>query len=437
MPGRLAIHGGSRTVDEELPAYPQFGDDEKTAVAKLMRTDRISSWSLEGPVDELEAVARRYHSSAYALSFASGTAALHASLWAVGVRPGDRVMTPAYTWLSALTAILHAGATPIFCDVGADSVNLDARIILRTAMRYKPKALVVTHMWGIPADMQAIVSECRRLGVRVIEDCSHAHGASISGQKLGTFGDIGCFSMQNRKPVAAGEGGFAITNEHALLCRMMVLGHVGPRLGQELARMDDALPEKRYLCAFRDCSPAYKYRISLLSAAIGAVQLNDIDQKNDVRSLNYELFENSIDDRRGDLSWVRPAKGTSRGWYAVPAFLRKGARDARMTKFFVEACRAEGVPMRDSYPDWTSMPLFLDGSLRREFWANAGHELHCAPDGRPNEGSLRNQIVLFDMPSAPMPEAISKMGAAVTKVLDYLNSGASIDVPDLKLGLIR
>ncbi len=402
-----------------MPPYPVFGPEEHEAVRAVLEQGTLSTWSREGPVADMEDALAATFGAAYALSFSSGTASIHAALWAVGVRPGTLVLTPSYTWLSAITAIYQAGATPVFCDVAPGSVNLDPREISRRATP-DVSAVMATHMWGMPAPMTDIVAESAALGLPVVEDCSHAHGATIGGRSVGTLGDVGCFSLQNTKPIVAGEGGFLLTDRHDVYCASMVLGHNGPRLRQELLRTDVEVDPDLVarLTPVIDASPSYKYRIPVLSAAIAAQQIPKLEPMNSIRAANYAVLRNSLSARADEhLTWLEPGPADQRGWYAVPALL--DGLDGVDHATFIDACRAEGVSLRDDYPDWSLTPLLSRRDVVDQFWMTAGD--HPVPGGErgrlPNTEALQAHLLLFQVPSVPSVALMEQTASAVDKVL--------------------
>lgn len=158
----------------------------------------------------------------YALAVASGTLALYFALRAVGVRAGDAVVVPAYDWYAATSAALHADAIPRFVDVQPDSATLSPHALSRVNPA-GVRAVIVTHLFGNPADMPAIRRWCDRYGIPLIEDISHALGATCAGTPVGAWGDVACLSLTHTKPVHAGEGGVLFTPREAIYDRLLAL----------------------------------------------------------------------------------------------------------------------------------------------------------------------------------------------------------------------
>src|SRR3954468_5292074 len=183
---------------------PAVGDDEIAAVAEAIR----SGWLTTGPrAAELERRTAEYLETDHVLALASGTAALHLSLVALGVGPGDEVITTPITWPATANVIVHAGATPVFADVRHDTLNIDPAHAAEL-VNEKTKAIVPVDLYGQPADLDELVA----LGVPVVEDAAHAAESRYRGRKVGTIADVTCFSLYATKNIAAGEGGLIATN---------------------------------------------------------------------------------------------------------------------------------------------------------------------------------------------------------------------------------
>src|SRR5579862_1696426 len=215
MNATLALLGGPKAIarcEEMLTAsrWPVYSDEEKAAVLEAMESDNIYAST---PLFEQEFAA--YHGVRYALAHCNGSSAIHAACFAVGVQPGDEVLTSAYTWHLQVGQILALHAIPVFCDIDPRSACIDPDEI-RRKITGRTRAIVVVHPFGALAPMDEIVAIGKAHGIPVIEDCSHAHGARYRGRKVGTLGDIACFSLQASKLMNAIEGGILITNNQKI-----------------------------------------------------------------------------------------------------------------------------------------------------------------------------------------------------------------------------
>jgi perosamine synthetase len=197
--------------------------------------------------------------AAYACSH--GTAALHTALAAVDPEPGDEVITTSITDMGALTPILYQSAIPVFADVDPLTYNLTAETI-EAALSPRTKAIMVTHLFGNPCRMGEIMELAKGRGIPVIEDCAQAFGAEIGGRKVGMWGDIGCFSLQQGKHITTGEGGLVVSNNPDLARRMFLFINKAWGYG-------DKAPDHYFL--------ALNYRMNEITGAVGAAQLEKLE----------------------------------------------------------------------------------------------------------------------------------------------------------------
>ena len=160
----------------------------------------------------------------YGLTFCNGTSSIEAALFALGVSKGDEVIVPSCTFHASIDPIVNIGARPIFADVGYGGVIVTADEV-KTKITSKTKCVIVVHLFGYVVDMDEILKIIKEHDITLIEDVSHAHGAKCKNGMAGSYGDIGCFSLQGGKAIAAGEGGVAVTNNKNLMARMSMYGH--------------------------------------------------------------------------------------------------------------------------------------------------------------------------------------------------------------------
>ncbi|MBU6415269.1 DegT/DnrJ/EryC1/StrS family aminotransferase [Patescibacteria group bacterium] len=247
---------------------PHIGQPEIDEVVASLK----SGWLGTGPkVKQFEEMFRAYKGTEYALALNSCTAALHLSMLAIGVGPGDEVIVPAMTFAATANAVIHAGAVPVFADCKRDTMNIDSQDIERK-ITPRTKAIIPVHFAGRPCDMDAIMAIAKKHNLKVVEDCAHAIEAEYHGQKTGTFGDIGCFSFYVTKNIVTGEGGMAITNNEAYANQIKVLGLHG--LSKDAWRRFGDEGYKHYQVVFA----GYKYNMMDLQAAIGIHQFKKIDE---------------------------------------------------------------------------------------------------------------------------------------------------------------
>ncbi|MBO75240.1 MAG: aminotransferase DegT, partial [Flavobacteriales bacterium] len=185
------------------PSWPQYGSEEEAAVARVINSNQLFAAE---EVAAFESEYARYIGARFACGLGNATQGLHLALASIGVGLGDEVVVPAYSWISSASCTLMQNAVPVFCDLESESLGLDP-VALEVAITDQTKAIVVTHMFGYPAKIREIAEVAKRRRIPLIEDASHAHGASVGDQFLGTFGDVSVFSMHQRKSLSVGDGG--------------------------------------------------------------------------------------------------------------------------------------------------------------------------------------------------------------------------------------
>lgn len=243
----------------EIPlSAPDITEAEIEAVVSVLRTPRLS---LGPKLEEFEHAVAESVGAAHAVGVSSGTAGLHLALIALSIGPGDEVIVPSFTFVAVANVVRYVGATPVFADIDAESLNLNpARV--EAAITPRTRALVAVHTFGRPAEMGALLEIARRHGLRVIEDACEALGAEIGGRRVGIFGDVGVFAFYPNKQITTGEGGMAVTQDAALARRMRALRNHG--------RYGEAWLEHAEL--------GYNYRLSEMQAALGAAQMRRVEE---------------------------------------------------------------------------------------------------------------------------------------------------------------
>jgi len=213
-------------VEDLKRQWLQIGPEIMESVGRVLPTGKYTL----GP--ELKAFEEEFATFAdcqYAVGISSGTAALHMALLACGVGPGDEVITVCNTYVATAFAISYCGATPVFVDVEAMTYNMDVKKI-EAAITPRTKALLPVHLYGQIVDMDALLAVARKHNLKVVEDCSHAHGATQNGRAAGSFGDVGCFSFYPTKVLGAfGDGGLCTTNDPAIYEKLRQLRYMGQR----------------------------------------------------------------------------------------------------------------------------------------------------------------------------------------------------------------
>src|SRR5208283_1488036 len=249
---------------------PSFGEEELASV----KTVFDSGWlGLGAQVFEFEQNLQKFLGAKHVVCTNTGTTALHLALDVLGIGKGDEVIVPSFTFVATIQAITATGATPVFCDIHADDLNMDAGDV-RKKITKKTKVILPVHYRGIPCDMDAIHALAKEHNITVVEDAAHAFGSSYKGKKIGSFGDIACFSFDPIKNITCGEGGAVVFNDDALLEKVQqkrILGidkDTWSRYRNERSWFYDVVTQ------------GYRYHMSNINAAIGLVQLGKFEKMN-------------------------------------------------------------------------------------------------------------------------------------------------------------
>ncbi|HEV3262033.1 MAG TPA: DegT/DnrJ/EryC1/StrS family aminotransferase [Gemmataceae bacterium] len=269
---------------------PSFGREEVAAVEKVLD----SGWVTQGPMTaEFERAFAGRHGVAHALATTSCTAALHMSVLALGIGPGDEVVVPAFTWVTSAHCAEYAGARAVFCDIDPTTFNLDPAA-LDAAVTPRTRAVIAVHLFGLAADLDAVRHTARCHGLAVVEDAACAVGSEYGGQPVGSLGDLGCFSFHPRKVITTGEGGMVTTQQDDLAERIAALRNHGAR------RQRAAVSAQPYHMGSFDFL-GFNLRLSDIQSAIGLCQLAKLEALLQHRRSCARGYA----ERLKSLSWVR------------------------------------------------------------------------------------------------------------------------------------
>lgn len=245
---------------------PYFDDDE----IKVFKECLDSGWVTQGPMTErFEGMFREEHPCQYAVSVSSCTAALHIAMLALGIHSGDEVIVPAFTWITSASCVEYVGADVRFVDVEKETMNIDP-VKIEEAITPRTKAIIAVHLFGCPAKMDEIMEIAGKHNLYVVEDCACAIGTTYKGKKVGSIGDIGCFSFHPRKAITTGEGGMCSTNNKTLYHKMLQFKNHG---ANPVRRGEDA--GKPYYMGIYD-ELGYNLRLSDIQAAVGVAQFGKL-----------------------------------------------------------------------------------------------------------------------------------------------------------------
>ena len=341
----------ARAQIEELDHWQQMTEEEARMAYEMTLRNELSGGT--PVVREFERRWRELTGTKYAITTVNGTSALYSAFFGIGVGPGDEVICPDYTWICSVSPALFLGARPVFCESAPGSFLMDPEDV-RRRITPRTKAIVVVHLWGWVCDMDAIMAISRETGIAVVEDCSHAHGASYKGRPVGSIGHVGAWSLQGSKPVSAGEGGVLATNDPEIFDRACLVGQVN-----RIAGLDLAQDKYRYL---QPLGTGMKFRAHPLAIGIASVQLNKLDALNARRGRYVEEVEAGLAEVPG-LRPIPTSPGSQRGgYYGFPVrYVPEEVGGASLEKM-VEAINRCGVPATASpYVLLHRLPLFAQG----------------------------------------------------------------------------
>jgi dTDP-4-amino-4,6-dideoxygalactose transaminase len=337
MTDKLAIDGGPKAVTNKLAIWPQFDEKAIRAVEEVLRSGKVNYWTGRKGM-EFEKRFAEWQGSRYAISVATGTAALHVSLAALGIGPGDEVIVPSYTFIATSFSVVQAGAIPRFADVNLD----DHCISVESAEKLvneRTRAIMPVHLYGNVADMDRIRDFARRHRLFVIEDNAEAFGGEFRGRKTGTLGDIaGCSFCQNKTFTTGGEGGMVTTDDEDLAWKARSLRDHGydVQARMSLLELEQKLP-------YIHDRVGWNYRMTEMQSAIGLAELERMDSWNmPARRRNARILM----ERLKHLPQIRfmPIDTPERrnGWY-VMAFSLDIENMSCDIQRFATACAAEGA----------------------------------------------------------------------------------------------
>lgn len=297
--------------------------------------------------DRFEKGFAEYLGVAHATSLPSCTSALHLALAGLGIGPGDEVIVPDATWIATSAPVSYVGATPVFADIDNESWCLDA-VAFERAITPRTKAVIVVHLYGNMADMDAIMQVAKRHDIAVIEDAAEAIGSEFRGRKAGAFGDAGTFSFHGSKTLTTGEGGMLVTSRDDLFARVLRLRDHGREPGDRL---------------FVNQEVAYKYKMSALQAAFGLAQLERIEELVARKREIFSWYARHVSGVNGVTLNYEALTTKNTYWMVTAVFHRKsGLRKEDV----IAELRRRNIDSRPFFSPLSSLPAYRDlGSAER------------------------------------------------------------------------
>jgi dTDP-4-amino-4,6-dideoxygalactose transaminase len=335
---RLAIDGGPKTVTNNLKAWPQFDEHAIKAVEEVMRSGKVNYWTGRKGM-EFEKRFAEWQGSKYAISVATGTAALHVALTALGIGPGDEVIVPSYTFIATSFSVVQAGAIPRFADVNIGDHCISVKSAEKLVNK-RTKAIIPVHLYGNVCDLDKIMDFAREHNLYVIEDNAEAFGGAYKGKKTGTIGHVAaCSFCQNKTFTTGGEGGMVTTDDEQLAWIARSFRDHGYDVKERLnlMEMEQKLP-------YIHNRIGWNYRMTEMQSAIGLAELDRIDSWNmPARRRNARILIETLKDLPQVKYLPIDTPERQNGWYVCAFSLDIENMNCDIMQF-VRAAGAEGAP---------------------------------------------------------------------------------------------
>jgi dTDP-4-amino-4,6-dideoxygalactose transaminase len=336
--GKLAIDGGPKAVTNKLVGWPKFDENAIQAVEAVLRSGKVNYWT--GPKGmEFEKRFAQWQGSKYAVSVATGTAALHVALAALGIGPGDEVIVPSYTFIATAFSVVQAGAVPRFADVNRDDHCISVESAEKLVTK-RTKAIIPVNLYGNVCDYDPLMAMAKRHNLYVIEDNAEAFGGEYKGRKTGSIGDMAaCSFCQNKTFTTGGEGGMVTTDDENLAWEARSFRDHGYDVKERLNLL--ALEQKLPYIHNR---VGWNYRMTEMQSAIGLAELERIDNWNmPARRHNAHILMDALAPLKQVLYMPIDTPERRNGWF-VCAFTLDIENMKCDIQQFVKAAGAEGCP---------------------------------------------------------------------------------------------
>jgi dTDP-4-amino-4,6-dideoxygalactose transaminase len=360
----LALFGGPPAKTKPFPDWPVHDERERAALLEVL--DSGVWWRTPGTrVAAFEQAFAELHEARHGIAITNGTHALEVAVAALGIGPGDEVLVPDSTFVATAGAVLSVGALPVLVDVKAGSGCLDPELAA-SAIGPGTVAMIVVHMGGHPADLDALAGLAESRGIALIEDCAHAHASRWRDRPVGTHGALGTFSFQMSKLLTCGEGGIVITDDDDLARRLRSVHDCGRREGEWF---------------YAHFEYGSNFRMSEWQGAVLSAQLERLDEQTRLRHANGIV----LDELLGAIEGVTPQpldpRCTRNSHYAHISHIDPEAFAGVGRDRLVEALAAEGIPNQAAYPPLHELDLFTSGAYRRRLAPPAAEARHAFLEG--------------------------------------------------------
>lgn len=325
-----------------------FGPEEQKAVGEVLQ----SKWLTLGSItQEFEEAFAAYLGAKYAIAVTNATAALHLACVVAGLGPGDEAIVPSLTFVATANAVRYTGATPVFADIeGEQDFNISCRAI-ENVITERTRAILVMHYGGYACDMPSILKLARKHNIKVIEDAAHAVGSELEGQKLGTWGDIGCFSFFSNKNMTTGEGGMLVTDSEEYSKRL----HLLRSHGMTSLTWDR---HKGHASSYDVVDLGYNYRIDEIRSALGVVQLRKLAANNERRRCLSQTYRDVLQELAPQVTVPFAQHPGISAAHLLPILLPTGSNKSS----FMESMKAQRIQTSFHYPPIHTFTAYARGS---------------------------------------------------------------------------
>ena len=391
----LAVSGGPKAVTVphgDATRWPRYGEEEQKAVAALLQAPGY------GPIAEFEKAWKEFHNMPYAKAHCNGTSALTSMLFALDLPPGSEVLVPDYSTWFPVVPMRFFGLVPVWVDVNPRTLNLCVEDCKRRLTR-NTKAVMPVHWFGLPCDMDHICDFAKQHGLSVVEDASHAHGSSLKGKLIGTWGRMSGFSLQTGKPLPAIEGGMGMYHDRFDYERAVTYGNYD---------LPGSFPEDSPYRKYQGTAFGSKLRIHPVAAILARIQLKRLNERNTAGVAQIKRLNDRLSELPGlSPQYVRP--DCQRVFYSNNLMFVDEAKAGMSREACVKALQAEGVQVA-AY-GWS---LLHDYVIFHEpkWW----HHLPTVPDKLPGCDQANRSCIALPYFTQDAPELVEQYVKAFEKV---------------------
>lgn len=416
----LAVQGGTPVMDkypEKMFHWPIVTDEMRKAMLDVLEDGNMSGLNI---TKQFETEFAAWQQRKYALAHNTGTNALNAAMFAVGLGPGDEMICTSVTYWASCTGALTLGATVVFCDIDPKTLQMDPDSV-EAHITPRTKAIMVVHYMAHPVDMDRIMAIAKKHHLIVIEDVSHAQGGHYKGKLLGTFGEVAAMSIMTGKSFAVGEGGMLVTDDFEIYRRAIRFGHY--------ARIGDVYSPEEYKETFTVPWGGVKNRMHQCSSAVGRIQLRKYEAEKAEIDKAMKYFWKKLEGVNG-ISIIYPKdEGSDKaGWYATRFLYEPEAFHGISNATFAKALNAEvaghGFSVGGNYPLHKSsvfydVDIFGNGVPTASRFLPKGIDVKALTGELPVAEQINTKILGEPWFKHYEPEIIDKYVEAVLKVVEY------------------